>query len=376
MLDSGQVRGLPWNVFLLAFLTIPQTLSPAEQPRQTLNCKVAVFEPRLDFEFRFYTGYQVSIPSRQLAGPERKIDARLLITPLEPAEAEPTELTSSGAFPAVKQGSRGHIAIDGSFAVGPGRYRVEWSIVDSLNRGCSLNWEIEAGLTKRDGEVKLQLEPGHASESRMALFRPENVKVDESLGRPLRVKVLLNLDVWNRRRARVRLFEFMPRLAALRAMSRHPRIGEVALTAFSVDEQSVYFRQPLRNRVDFPRLRPAIDKISPAIVSIEQLAKDSSRDFLTKLLLEELPGDEPVDAYVFLGPDPEPGRKAKKESLAEIGALGAPTVYLTFTQAPWKGLMGTANKAVGGKQIRYRNPRELAEALAALVEMADSAAGN
>lgn len=349
---------------------------PAAETGEILDCRARIFEPSLDFEFRFLTGYQVSIPMRQLVGPERSVIARLRVTPIEPADAKQIELTSEGAFPRVPERGRGEIVIDGSFAVGPGRYRVEWSVKDRFDNSCSLAWEIEAELSKRDRDVKLQLEPGAVSDSRLALFRPESTKVDPSIGRPLRIKVLLNLDIWaRRRRAGVRLFEFMPRLAALRALSRHPRIGEVSLTAFSVEEQRTYLRYDLQDRFDFPGLRPAIDEISPAIVSLDQLGKDKTRDFLTNLLIAELPGDEEFDAYVFLGPDPQAGRKPDKDELQAIGTLPAPAVYLNFTLAPWKGQLGSAAKAVGGKVIGYRNPRELAEAIAELVERADAAAG-
>lgn len=345
-----------------------------QQAVEPLDCKVRVFEPRLDFEFRFFSGYQVAIPTKQLRGPERPVIARLRITPIEPV-AEPAELTTEGKLPRIGERERGEVFIDGSFAVGPGRYQVEWIILDALDRTCRLSWEVEAALKKRDADVKLRLKPGDVADSRLALFRPERTQTDPEAGRPLRVKVLLNLDVWSRRRAGVRLFEFLPRLAALRAISRHPRVSEVALVAFSVDEQQVYLRHGLRDGFDFRGLRPAIDSISPAMVSIEQLGKGKSRDFLTNLLLSELPGDEDVDAFVFLGPDPQFAGKADKDELAKIGSLAAPALYLNFVRAPWKGLLSSAAKAVGGDQIRYRNPRELAEALAELVERADDAAG-
>ena len=375
MLDSDFVYGSAWNAVLLLWLALAPPTSAGQPSSGALSCEGRVHPPQLDFEFRFFSGYQVSIPTRELVGPERPVIARLRVTPIEPAGAEPVELTTKGTLPRIPERTRGDVFIDGSFAVGPGRYRVEWLMVDSFDSGCSLEWEIEAKLSKRDSNVKLQLEAGEVADSRLALFRPERTRIDPSLGRPLRLKVLLNLDVWGRRRASVRLFEFFPRLAALRAISRHPRIDEVALTAFSVDEQRVYLRHGLQERFDFPGLRSAIDEISPAIVSIEQLGKDKSRDFLTELLLAELPSDEEVDAYVFLGPDPQFAGKADKDGLAAIGPLAAPALYLNFARAPWKGLIGSAAKAVGGKQIRYRDPRELAEALAELVERADAAAG-
>ena len=347
----------------------------AAQPVTEVHCRGEVFEPRLDFEFRFFTGFRVSVRARQLVGPERPMIARIRITPLDAPGAEPAELTREGKLQRIAENARGHVEIDGSFAVGPGRYRFEWLLLDKLGHRCELSWEIEASLSKRDANVSLQLAPGEIADSRLGLFRPEPVRADPSQGAPLRVKVLLNLDVWSRRRAGVRLFEFMPRISALRGVSRHPRVGSVALTAFGVDEQQVYLRHGLQNRFDFPGLQPAIDEISPALVSIEQLGKDKTRDFLTELLLDELPGDEEVDAYIFLGPDPEPGRRADKGNLAAIGSLPAPVFYLNLARNPWNGLLGSATSALGGKQFRYRDPVDLAAGIEAIIRRADEARG-
>ncbi|MBI1354968.1 MAG: hypothetical protein GC160_11525 [Acidobacteria bacterium] len=358
-----------WSALLGAHFP---AVARAQKSTTAVDCRGSVFEPHLDFEFRFFTGFRVSIRARELSGPERPMIARVRIEPLEPADAKPVELNSEGWLQNIPADARGSIEIDGSFAVGPGLYRIEWFLLDSLGHSCKLTWDVDAALTKRDGDVTLQLGPGEIADSRLGLFRPEKVRTDPALGQPLRVKVLLNLDTWSRRRAGVRLFEFMPRISALRAISRHPRIARVALVAFSVEEQQTYLRHGLQDHFDFPGLQPAIDEISPALISFEQLGKDKTKDFLTEILLRELPGDEDVDAYIFLGPDPEPGRRADKDNLAAIGRLPAPVFYLNLARNPWKGLLGSATSALDGKQLRYRDPRDLAEAINEVIEKIDA----
>ncbi len=109
-----------------------------------------VFEPRLDFEFRFFTGYQVAIPTKQLIGPERPVIARLRVTPIEPADAKPAELTTEGSLPRIPERARGDVFIDGSFAVGPGRYQVEWLILDSL----AAQLQLELGGRGEAGQAR------------------------------------------------------------------------------------------------------------------------------------------------------------------------------------------------------------------------------
>lgn len=337
---------------------------------EPLPCKLYDRNPVLDFEFRFFTGYTVVVPVKELIGPSRMVRVELEITPLTPEDAEPVELSSETMTDVIPEGAKGKIEINGSFVVGEGDYRVDWLLEDSIGKSCRLSWEIRAKLKRSDGDVRMTMKPGEIGDSRVYLFRPERVRVDHELGRPLRVKVFLNYDPWRRRRraAAPRLFEFAPRIAALRAISRHPRIGEVAMVAYSLDEQKVLHRHGLQDRFEYGPLRTALEELTPAMVSIDQLGKYRQRDFFTEMLLAELPGDEEVDAYIFLGPDAELRRKIPKDRLAEIGKLPAPVFALVSTRAPWKGLVGNAVKAFDGFQDRFLGPRDLAEALESVVQ--------
>lgn len=354
---------------LLAGWAFLQLFSGPAAAADELSCKAFIRKPRLDFEFRFFTGYSVEIPIKELAGPSRSIALAVLVTPLTSEGAEPVGFSSQAITGDIPADIRGKIEINGSFVVGEGRYRVEWGLRDAGGKSCRLVWEIEAKLRRKDRDVRMSMAPSEVGDSRIYLFRPERAHVDRSLGRPLRVKVFLNFDPWRRRRrASVRLFEFAPRIAALRALSRHPRVGELSLVAFSFEEQRILHRHGLQDHFNYAPLRDALEKLTPALVSIDQLGKYKQRDFFTDMLLDELPSEQPVDAYIFIGPDAEFGRKAPPERLAEIGRLDSPVFAMVSSRAPWKGLIGNAVKAFEGKSFRFIGPRDLAEALEDILE--------
>ena len=365
---------LPVVALLLAsplsaqLVDVPEPADSGVREPDNIDCKAYIGRPALDFEFRFFAPYSVALPVRQLAGPARRLGLTVRVTPLSMEDAEPVSFSADIELNEIPDTVRGNIEHNASFVVGPGRYGVEWELRDTLGNNCLLRWEIEAKPRRSERDVRFSMAPGEVGDSRIFLFRPEEVRFDEQAGRPLRIKVFLNFDAWRRRRAAgVRLFEFLPRIGALRALSRHPRIGNLSMVVYSFQEQKVLHRHDLQDRFDFPELREAIDELSPALVAFEQLGKYKQRDFFTQMLLDELPGEEPVDAYIFVGPDAEYGRKPQAERLAEIGELGAPVFGLVSSRAAWKGLVGNAVKAFDGRLYRYSGPQQLSEALEKLL---------
>lgn len=349
-------------------LDVPQPDDLDAPTTDNLDCKAYVGRPALDFEFRFFAPYSVALPVRQLAGPARRLALSVRVTPLSLETTEPVSFSADIDVDKVPDTVRGNIEHNASFVVGPGRYGVEWELRDTLGNHCLLRWDIEAKPRRSERDVRFSMAPGEVGDSRIFLFRPEEVRVGEDGRRPLRVKVFLNFDPWRRRRAAsVRLFEFLPRIGALRALSRHPRIGELSMVVYSFQEQKVLHRHDLQDQFDFPELREAIDELSPALVSLEQLGKYKQRDFFTQMLLDELPGEQPVDAYIFVGPDAEYGRKPPAERLAEIEELGTPVFALVSSRAAWKGLVGNAVKALDGRIYRFSGPQQLSESLEKLL---------
>jgi DNA polymerase III delta subunit len=115
-----------------------------------------------------------------------------------------------------------------------------------------------------------------------------------------------------------------------------------------------------------------MDELAPGFVSIEQLERDSDLAFFNEMLVRELPGDEAVDAYIFLGPDVFVRKNREKELLESIGQLPEPVFFLADGRAPWKGLVGKAVSFFQGKTLRFHNPSQMADGVERLVRELDA----
>jgi hypothetical protein len=346
-------------------------LFPSTSPAQRiLACKGEVIQPQLDFEFRFFTGYRISVPARQMLGPQRPVVLQITVTPLDREAAEPTRLQRvEAAGPIPEHLEKQIVEVSGSFVVGEGHYKVLWQMYDSLGAYCDIEWTLEAKRGRGERDLRLAIEPGEVGASRLYLFRPQPILTNAGSQRPLDLKVFLNLDPWRGRRARagIRLFQFVPRLAALRALARNSRVGRIALAAYSVEEQTVYLRRNLDDHVDFAALEKAIEGLSPAFVSIDQLGKEKPREFFANTLASDFPGEQRVDAYLFLGPDAEIGRSLPREAVRAIERPSAPVFMLETVRAPWRGVIGNFVDDLGGKRYRFSSPKDLAEAVDDLI---------
>lgn len=338
-----------------------------------LSCKASVRKPQLDFEFRFFTGYRVRLPAREMLGPKRPIALQITVTPLDLEDAEPVRLQRSEiAGPIPEDLANQTVEITGSFVVGEGRYSILWQMYDSLGGYCEVEWTIRAKRRRGERDLRLSIAPGEIGESRVYVFRPQKIDAATKGPDPFDLKIFLNLDPWRGRHGRssrtsIRLFEFVPRLAVLRALARRPDIGRVALVAYSVEEQTVYYRQELAGRIDFSEIEKAIESLSPAFVSIDQLGKEKPRQFFADTLASDFPGDEPVDAYVFVGPDAELGRSLPKQKIRALERPSAPVFMLQVLRAPWRGVIGNFVDDLGGKEYHFSTPKDLGEAVDKLV---------
>lgn len=348
-------------------------LRAEDDPPSKIPCKVDLFGPSLDFELRFFVGFRLYAPSEPLAGPSRLFALRVLITPLDVPGVKPSLFERNFRAGPIPPG-RNEFQLRDSFATGPGRYKVQWILVDSAGPSCYVEREIRAELRKKDSDLPLRAQPGEVVDSRLRLFRPERAIVGDSPKPPLRIKVFLNLDVpATRGRTRIRMWELMPRFSALRALSRHPRIGSLSMVAYSVEEQAVIARHDLRDAFDYRALRTNMDELQPGFVSVDQLERDSDLAFFNEMLVQELPGGEAVDAYIFLGPDVYVRKNREKELLESIGQLPEPVFFLADGRAPWKGLVGKAVSFFDGKTFRFYDPSQMADSVAKIVRELDAA---
>ncbi len=347
----------------IRLLNSDQAVLEAGENRDDLPCSVVNIKPILGFDLRFHSGYEVSVPMRELAGAENMLTILFRVSSLEPTGA-PVYFIHRMKVPAIEDDAKGDAYFQGSFDIGEGKYKVEWLMRDRTERVCSSFWEVESSLPLKDKQVALSLGQGaiHQSEREQFKDEPPIQRVVEEA--PLNVKVLVNFAPQNSRSATLQPLDTSALTAILRNISREPRIGKFTVVAFNLQEHRVVYRQDNAEKIDFPALGEALDSISPGTIDLNRLSqKHGETEFLTKLIQEEVGASETADAVVFAGPKALLEESVPAESLRQIGELGYPVFYMNynlFPQAvPWNDAIGKAVKVLKGYEYTISKPRDL-----------------
>ena len=291
------------------------------KPANTLSCDVSAVKPSIEMDLRFHTGYVASVPLRGLAGDAHGIRTLVRVTPT----ANPNrEAVFSGAIlaPAIAANSKGNLDLSGEFAVGLGRYAVDWLLEDG-HGSCSAHWQINAKPDRHLAHVELAITPNTATEVPTDPFLEAGQIARSS--RPLYTKVLVNFAPPDASETVLSRESIRQITSILNAIAREPRFGRFSVVAFSVEQQRVLYRQKPSSRIDFPALGRFVKSSRSGTVDIRQLEDpESSAKFLAGLLTRELGDDEPApDAIVIVSPKVFFDRSEPLEALADGSAYRA-----------------------------------------------------
>lgn len=349
----------------IRLLNSDQAVLEAGEPRDDLPCSVISMKPVLGFDLRFHSGYEVSVPLRELAGSENLLTILFRVSSLDPGpKASPIYFLHRMKVPAIDEEAKGDAYFQGGFDVGEGKYKVEWLMRDRTERVCSSFWEIESVLPPKDKEVALALPPGTIQQSEREQFKDEPPIQRTADEQPLNVKVLINFAPQNARSATLQPLDTSALTAILRNISREPRIGKFTVVAFNLQEHRVVYRQDNAEKIDFPALGEALDTINPGTVDLKRLGqKHGEAEFLTKLIQDEVASTENPDAVVFAGPKALLDETVPADSLRQIGDLGYPVFYMNYNlypqAVPWNDAIGKAVKFMKGYEYTISKPRDL-----------------
>jgi hypothetical protein len=343
--------------------------------RREFGCRLKKLPPELAFDLRYQAGWEAEIKVNGLRVSGETLRIVLRVTPLNPA-GEPMLATDYAALPALDSLAARSLSASGGFAVGSGRYRADWLLRDSRGRICSDHWMIEV---KPKDDLHLAIAPGTAevlgASHGFRNVAPEPAPVD---GKRYYIKILANFSNTFHGRATLNPRDASAVAAILRTIAREPRIARYSLTAFNMDEERVFYEASGASRINFPALGEAISGLKLGVVDYQRLQdKTSATKFLTRVLTEYLdpPGERP-DAVLIVGPKFFLDRKVPKEALDAIAGARSPVFYLNYVGRPglfpWRDVLGDAVKKYGGKEFRITYPKDLAEALAAILDHVDT----
>ena len=358
---GGEARMLPtdWSVLETA------------EARTDLPCSVDPVKPAVGFDLRFHSGYEVSVPLKELAGEENQLTMIFRVTP-ESRKEHRFYFSQRIHVPPIAADAPGNAYLEGLFDLGEGRYHVDWLMRDRSDRVCSSYWDLEAELATKDKSLSVILAPGTAEAAEIEEFKEEPPVERVRDQPPLKVKVLVHFAPQREHSAVFPPEEIATLVSILRGIDRDPRIGRFSVVAFNLQEERVLYSQPYRPGIDFPSLGRALGTLKLAAIDLKRLEKKNGEtDFLSDLIQQVVGNDDHPDALVFAGPKALVEDSVPRDTLKGVGEVEYPVFYLNYNlhpqDVPWRDAIGRAVKYFRGYEFTITRPRDLGAAMADMV---------
>ncbi|MCU0246148.1 MAG: hypothetical protein MUC42_06225 [Bryobacter sp.] len=327
-----------------------------------MDCAIRRYEPRLGFEFRFWSGYEFSLPAKQfVTGKEHRLIAVTRVTPRKPAGPAVYFGQRYPLRPLPPEAARMRnleLTLGGGFYLGPGEYDVTVILTDEAGRQCRDQWKLKA----KAGDVPVRLANGQLEDSGLDDWKGFEGKT----GDPARVTVLVHAAPVTRRRHSAKLspWDRTVLLGSLVTLLDQTRFTAARVIAVDLDGRRVLFEEENFNPRAYLRMNEVLREVSFATVSYQTLAKGPSEgQFVESLVRKELDRKDRSDALVIIGPAWRPSGKLSP-LLKELRDQLPPVWYLSLS--PWYGLddvFDRFTRTSKGKVLPIYRPSDLAGAL-------------
>jgi hypothetical protein len=332
----------------------------SQEPRKDLPCTSTSVKPTLGFDLKFHSGYEVSVPLKELAGAQNLLTMIFRVVPAAHKD-EPIYMSQRVNVPEIEEDAHGDAYLQGSFDVGEGKYHVDWLMRDRAERVCSAFWDIDASVPLKDKPVTLDIPPNTVLSADNEPFKDEP-PVPRDAGAPFNVKVIVNFAPQDSAAAALHPVDMNALISILRGIAREPRIGTFSIVAYNLQERRVVYRQEDSSHIDFPALGEALHSLSLGTVDLKRLSqKRGETEFLTTLFTEELSGHP--DAVIFAGPKVLLDSGVPQESLKKVAEAEYPLFYMNYNldpqAVPWRDAIGNAVKYLKGVEYTISRPRDM-----------------
>ena len=313
----------PGQVLLNPARMPPRLRSLEAQPGETpLRCEVDPIRPRLDFSFRFQTGYTVRVPMSQFSGKGHSWGVVMRVTP---EGGQPVYLGSRTRLPEIPRTSA-RFELGGGYVVGEGRYRVVWQLIDDAGRVCRGQWKVDAHPARADRKVRMAMPP----ETVGPLYtRPSGDLHDDAP--PLRITVLLDAAPISPRRTRLGARDNMMLLGTLGALLGRLPARSVRLVAFNLDQQKELYRRDGFTLDRLPEVARALEAVQLGMIDYRTLQNRGGHlSLLADLVNGEMAAAQPADVVLFLGPLARTGERFPEHLLRRPEGAAPRFFYLQY----------------------------------------------
>jgi len=336
----------------------------SQETRKDLPCTVTQIKATLGFDLKFHSGYDVTVPLKELAGTENLLTIVFRVTPANHPD-EPIYFSQHISVPAIEENAGGPAYLQGNFDVGEGKYHVDWLMRDRSERICSSNWDIEANLPSKDKQMALDIAPNIVQPFDTQPFKQEPPVERAQHDGPLNVKVVINFAPQDSASATMQPLDLNALISILRNIARDPRITKFSIVAFNMQEQRVIYRQDAASQIDFPALGKAFASVNLGTVDLKKLTqKHGDSEFLGTLMTQELKDQkEQPDAVIFAGPKVMLEDGIPPETLKQLADVKSPVFYMNYNLNPqvnpWRDAIGNTVKYLKGVEYTISRPRDL-----------------
>lgn len=344
--------------------TTDAAILESQEARKDLPCTVTPSKPVLGFDLKFRTGYEVSVPLKELAGSENTLTMVVRVTPGDHPD-NPTHFSQHVSVPSLDEDEKGSAYLQGEFNVGEGKYHVDWLMRDRSERICSFHWDSEASLPPKDKPMPLDIEASAIRPMDTEPFKQEPPIQREQHDKPLNVKVMINFAPQDSASSTLQPLDTNALVSILRSIAREPRIGRFSIVAYNMQEQRVIYRQASTSTIDFPAIGKALRSLNLGTVDLKRLTqKHGDTEFLSNLITSEVKDakDEP-DAVIFVGPKVMLDNGLSADTLKQLGDVKFPVFYMNYNLNPqvnpWKDAIGYCVKYLKGVEFTISRPRDL-----------------
>lgn len=324
-----------------------------------LKCSIRKFNPRLSFSFRFWSGYEITIPARHL---ENRPGARLqILLRATPRDGQARYFYQRHPLPALPEepGARRRVDLSasGGLAVGSGEYDLSLQVADSSGRVCRGAWRVTAPESK----VPLRLGPGEVADGGADHWRGMPTKDASGL-----VTIFLHAAPVFPRRTLTRLspWDKAVLLGSLTSLLDTLPFEKARVVAYNVDNREVVFSDPNFAPAGLAKLGERLDAINLGLISADTLRRSSPSDLLHDLVESELENPVRADAVIFLGPLSRYFKKTPPEWKRYRETLPGTYGVAVFPRFGHTGdIIQSIVKAAGGSTLMVYQPSDLARAV-------------
>lgn len=353
---------------------IPTDLATLEssQERKDLPCTVTQHKPELGFDLRFHSGYEVSMPLRELSGSGQVLTILFRIASQDDPQ-HATYFVQHYRVPPIDDDARGDALLEGVVDLGEGKYHIQWLMRDRDERICSSNWDVEAALPPKDKPMPLFIAPRAIAETLPEPFADDPPPTRQPEGRTppaarnaesLELKLLVNFAPQNSLSPALQRSDTDALVSILKAIQRDPHVSRVSLVAFNIEESRIVYRQETAEQIDFPALGKALKTMKLGTVNVARLGeRHSQTEFLEDLIQQEVASAAHPDAVIFAGPKAMLDADVPQDDLRRIGDIECPVFYMNYNlnpqAVPWKDSISHAIRAFKGTEYTISRPRDL-----------------